>query len=98
MPIEHGFHGLDGLTRIDTDGGVCASWSCSCRRVMSSVCISVESFVVAQSDDPGIRRRAVRALGRIGDIRAREPLTEMIADGNDSVRREVGKALRKLEK
>jgi HEAT repeat protein len=45
-----------------------------------------------------VRRLAAESLGRIGNERAVEPLTQALNDEDRKVRREAKKALKKLQK
>ena len=48
------------------------------------------------SKDPGSRRAAAEALGRLGDARAVEPLIQALGDKRAEVRRAAGQALASL--
>jgi HEAT repeat protein len=58
---------------------------------------NVESLLSAIKDaDAVVRRRAVMALGDIGDARAAGPIIEMLHDADDEVRLEAVVALGKI--
>lgn len=59
---------------------------------------AISALVKALGDDAmEVRRNAAAALGRIGDVRAREPLKAALQDADEWVREVVADALKKLE-